>query len=354
MVRTTQVTVSFLGALDWMVIAGYAISVLAVGWYYNRRTKSSDDYLVGGRHMRPFAVGLSFFVALFSTITYLSIPGEMIRHGPMILAGLFALPLVVPVVGWTIIPVFMRLGVTSGYELLGMRFGQPVRLLGVVFFLSMRLMWMGVIIYATVDNVLVPITGLPESASLWICFIMAALTIIYTAMGGLQAVVMVDAFQALLLFGGVLASLAIISHSLGGVAGWWPQVWLDGWDEPRWVYSSESGRSMIGALLSMFVWWVATAGSDQVAIQRYLATRDAAAARSMLGVSVIASIAIQLLLASLGLALLAYAAANPEWMPTGTTISDSADRLFPRFIATVLPAGISGLIIAGMLAEAMN
>ena len=354
MPQPTNGPTSILGLLDWLVIAGYAVSVLAIGWYYQRRNKTTEDYLVGGRHMRPFAVGLSYFVALFSTITYLSIPGETIRYGPMVLAGSLGLPLVVPIVGWSIVPVFTRLKVTSGYELLGMRFGLSVRLLGVCIFLAMRLIWMGVIIYATVDKVLIPLTGLPESASLWICVGLAALTIVYTAMGGLQAIVMVDAFQAILLFGGVMASLVIITHSLGGVGAWWPDHWLTTWEEPRWFHASQNGRSVFGMIAAMLTWWVATAGSDQVAIQRYLATRDARAARRMLAVSVGAVILIKLMLGGLGLALLAYAAAHPEWMPAGVTIENSADRLFPRFIATILPAGISGLIIAGMLAEAMN
>jgi solute:Na+ symporter, SSS family len=345
---------SILGLLDWIVIVGYAVSVLAIGWYYQRRNKTTEDYLVGGRHMRPFTVGLSYFVALFSTITYLSVPGETIRYGPMVLAATLGLPLVVPIVGWSIVPVFTRLRVTSGYELLGMRFGMPVRLLGVCIFLAMRLLWMSVIIYATVDKVLIPLTGLPESASLWICVGLAALTIVYTTMGGLQAVVMVDAFQAILLFGGVMASLVIITYSLGGIGAWWPDHWLTTWEEPRWFHASQNGRSVFGMLVAILTWWVATAGSDQVAIQRYLATRDARAARRMLAVSVAASILIKLMLSGLGLALLAYAAAHPEWMPAGVTIENSADRLFPRFVATILPTGISGLIIAGMLAEAMN
>jgi SSS family solute:Na+ symporter len=345
---------SILGPFDWLVIIGYAVGVLGIGWYYNRRNRNTEDYLVGGRQMRPFAVGLSYFVALFSTITYLSIPGEIIRHGPMVLAGLLALPLVVPLVGWTLIPVFMRQNVTSGYELLELRLGRSVQLLGVCFFLAMRLLWMGVIIYATVDKVLMPLTGLPQAAAQWICLGLAGLTIIYTAMGGLQAVIIVDAFQAILLFGGVVATLVIITVALGGVGAWWPDHWLTTWDQPSWVSGSKNGRSVLGAAAAMLVWWVATAGSDQVAIQRYLATRDARDARRMLGVSVCASITIQLLLGCLGLSLLVYATVHPQWIPSGRTILDSADQLFPRFIATALPAGISGLIIAGMLAEAMN
>lgn len=343
-----------LDVFDWLVIAGYAVGVLVIGGYYNRRNKNTEDYLVGGRNMRPLAVGLSFFVALFSTITYLAIPGEMVRYGPMILAGLAALPLVMLLAGWGLIPVFMRLRVTSGYELLETRLGPSVRMLGVFFFLAMRMMWMGVIIYATVDKVVVPLTGLSPNATPWVCLVVAGLTIAYTTMGGLQAIVMIDAAQATLLFGGIFLSLGIITHHLGGFGGWWPASWPQEWQSPQWVYDSGSGRSILGAFMAVLVWYTCTAGSDQVAIQRYLATRDASAARRMLAVSLIASALIQLLLACLGMALLAYATTHPEWLPAGQTVREAADKLLPRFIISMLPAGISGLIIAGMLSEAMN
>lgn len=84
-----------LAALDWAVIAVYAGGMLGVGYYYSRKTHSTEDYLLGGRNMRPWAVGLSLFATLLSTISYLSWPGEMIQNGPMILCVLAAYPLII-------------------------------------------------------------------------------------------------------------------------------------------------------------------------------------------------------------------------------------------------------------------
>src|SRR5688500_19461306 len=100
--------------LDWMVIVAYALGIAAVGWIYSGRNKDAGDYLMGGRRMNPIAVGLSFFVALFSTITYLTIPGEMIRYGPVIFFGLLSYPAVYVIVGWLLILAFMKLNVSSG------------------------------------------------------------------------------------------------------------------------------------------------------------------------------------------------------------------------------------------------
>ena len=130
--------------------------------------------------MRPWAVGLSLFATLLSTISYLAWPGEIIKYGPMILASILAYPFIALVVGWFFIPYFMKLNVTSAYEILEARLGLSVRMLGSFFFLAMRLMWMAVIIYATADKVLIPLTGLDASATPWVCAVMGAITVAYT------------------------------------------------------------------------------------------------------------------------------------------------------------------------------
>lgn len=342
--------------LDWAVIAAYALGVLGAGWFFNRRNKNADDYLVGGRNMSPWAVGLSFFVAVFSTLTYLSRPGDMVRNGPLVLAGLMAVPLIFWIVGWFIIPVFMRLKITSGNQLLERRLGLAVRQTGVVFFLFMRLLWMALILYATVNVVVVPMVGADPKHAWWIAILVAAVTIVYTSMGGLKAIVAIDTVQSILLFLGVLLTLGLIMYYLGDPLAWWPKEWAKGWATPRWVSASGEGgqRPILAMFSSMLFWYVCTAGSDQMAIQRYAATKDAAAARKMFGISMAAGIAIQVLLCALGLALYAYFTARPDKLPPGQDPLKMADKLFPHFIITVLPAGLSGLIISGLLAEAMN
>ncbi|MEZ6191296.1 MAG: sodium/solute symporter [Phycisphaerales bacterium] len=343
-----------LATWDWIIIALYGLGMVWVGVYYSRKTNSSEDYLLGGRDMKPSAVGLSLFATLFSTITYLSIPGEMMRFGPIVLAGLLAYPLIYYISGWLLIPVFMRLNVTSCYELLEIRLGKVVRIVGVLIFISLRLLWMAVVVYATSDVVLVPLAGLNPSATPWVCAALALVTIAYTSMGGLRAVVVTDVIQTLLLFAGAVISLVLVTWSLGGVSAWWPKQWHASWGEVRWVYDPSGQRSVLGAFVAVLVWYVCTAGSDQVAIQRYLATRDAAAARRVMGVSLIAGLLVQVLLACLGMALFTYFAADPARLPAGETLRGAADKLFPSFIVSGLPVGLSGLVIAGLLAAAMS
>jgi SSS family solute:Na+ symporter len=257
-------------------------------------------------------------------------------------------------VGYLLIPFIMRLRVTSAYEILESRLGLSVRLLGSCFFLTLRLFWMSLVIYATADTVLVPIMGLDRSAVPWICVALGLVTVMYTSAGGLRAVVLTDVIQTLILFGGAAAALILITVKLGGVNQWWPDRWPEHWQAPVFWYDSNVRFTFVGAVLSAFAWWVCTTGSDQMAIQRYLATRDAAAARRVLNTTLLANVLLWPFLAAVGLALLAYFQARPDLVPAGSTVLDSADRLLPLYIVHGLPRGVSGLIVAGLLAAAMS
>lgn len=340
--------------LDWIVLGVYATGMLAVGWYYSRRTATTADFLLGGRNMSPWMVGLSLFATLLSTLTYLAIPGEMIKYGPMVLSQLVAVPFVGLVVGWLVIPIIVRQRVTSAYEILETRFGLGVRMMGSCFFLSLRLFWMSLVIYATASAVLVPILHLSPSTVPWVCAVLGLLTVAYTSMGGLRAVVLTDVVQVFILFGGAALVLVLIAIDMGGVSAWWPSQWPANWQRPVFWIEPEIRFTFAGGFLSYFTWNVCTAGSDQMAVQRYLATRDAHAARRMYNISLLTAVALMPFLALVGMALMAYFLSRPEMLPAGRTVVENADQLLPIFIVRGLPAGISGLIIAALLAAAMS
>ncbi len=354
MLRIARRSTDALGGLDWLAIALYAAAMLGVGWYYARRTATSEDYLLGGRRMNPISVGLSMFATLLSTLTYLALPGEMMKHGPMIISQYLAWPLIFLVVGFVLIPAILRQRVTSAYEILEIRLGKSVRVLGSMFFLSLRFMWMALIIYATSSKVLVPILQLDQSMTPIFCALMGIVTIAYTSMGGLRAVVVTDVMQSVILFGGAILTLTIITIDMGGVTQWWPSAWSPVWDPMLIAYDPSARVTVAGAMTSAFVWYICTAGSDQVAIQRYLATKDTRSARRVLATSLTSDVCVGVFLAILGLGLWSFFQANPHMFPDDYHTLQNADTLFPRFIALGLPVGISGLVIAGLLAAAMS
>ncbi len=85
-------------SLDFIVIGLYAILIFGVGLYYSRKTKTTEDYMLGGRRMKPWMVGMSLFATMLSAISYLMVPGEIIQHGPTMLYYLLAYPFVLIVV----------------------------------------------------------------------------------------------------------------------------------------------------------------------------------------------------------------------------------------------------------------
>ncbi|QDT00391.1 sodium:solute symporter family transporter [Adhaeretor mobilis] len=345
-----------LGPLDWLVIAAYMLLVLAIGWYYSRKTTSTEEYLLGGREMNWFNLGISLFATMLSAITYLAIPGETALYGPVFVMGkLAAYPLVALIVGWWIIPRIMQMRVTSAYEILEIRLGLSIRLLGAFLFLSLRLMWMAVVVYATAAMVLVPMLGIEEWATPWISLVLGAVTIAYTSLGGLRAVVATDVLQSAILFSGALLTLALITYLSGGISSWWPDDWLTHWPEPRWGYDNDPDtRTFLGALIGTLVWYVCTQASDQMAVQRFLANRDVKTARRTLIAALVSSAFSAILLALVGLAVWSYYRANVSQPSESIALLARADRLFPDFIMTNLPPGVSGLVVAGLLAVAMS
>jgi len=138
------------GGLHWVdgvVVALYACGMLALGWHFGRKQKSTDEYFVGNRSMNPVLIGVSLFATLFSTISYLSTPGELINHGPVVLIGVVSIPICYYIVGYFMVPVYMQYRVTSAYELLEIRLGLSVRMTGAVLFVLLRLMWMAILIF---------------------------------------------------------------------------------------------------------------------------------------------------------------------------------------------------------------
>jgi SSS family solute:Na+ symporter len=270
-----------LAVIDWVIVVLYAIGTITLGWYYSRRQNSTKEYFVGSGNMNPWLIGVSLFATLLSTISYLSMPGESLGKGPMYMLSMLALPAVFAVVGFVLLPVYMKQRVTSAYELLEERLGPNIRLLGAWLFISLRLVWMSLLIYLTAKAMTIML-GVGEDMIPVIALVTGFVAVIYTSLGGLRAVVITDFVQTVLLFGGALLVLATISWNLGGL-GWIPTEWNPSWDTQPIFSTDFSVRvTLVGSLLNYFVWYVCTAGGDQTSVQRFMATKDAAAARRAL------------------------------------------------------------------------
>ena len=254
-----------LSVIDWAILLLYAGATIWLGWHFGKKQKSAAEFFTGSGKMNPLLIGVSLFASLLSTITYLSLPGEVTGKGPAFLIRYLSYPLVFLVVALVLLPVYMRQRVTSAYELLEENLGVSVRLLGASMFLLLRLVWMSLLIFAAakafsyiigVDTKFVPLIVLAAGT----------ISLIYASLGGLRAVVITDLMQTLLLYGGALLVIVVVTTEMGGF-GWFPTKWQDHWDtQPVFSVDPRVRVTWFGTILSMFVWSVATFGGDQVSV----------------------------------------------------------------------------------------
>ena len=342
-----------LATVDWVIITCYALGTLGLGYYYSRRQESTDEYFTGSGRMNSTLIGFSLFATLLSTISYLSSPGEAISKGPTGMLTMLAIPIIYVVVGYGLIPIYMRRHVTSTYELLEERLGVGVRLLGATQFIILRLVWMSLLIYLA-GQAMAVILGVGDEWIPLIVFTTGFVAVVYTSLGGLRAVVVTDFAQTILMFGGAMLVILMVTVDLGGFS-WFPTTWQENWDHQP-LFSLDPGVriSVVGLILYSVIWFICTSGGDQTVVQRFMATGDAAAARRALRTQLLVGAVIGTTLSIVGFALLGYFKVHGDMLPDGIGITTNADKIFPHFISFHLPAGVSGLVVAAMFAAAMS
>jgi SSS family solute:Na+ symporter len=339
--------------IDGIIIAAYALGMIALGWYYSRRQRDTAEYFTGGGAMNPLLIGISLFATLLSTISYLSRPGEIIQNGPVILTGVLSIPIGYVVVAYLLIPTFMRYRLTSAYELLEKKLGLSTRLLGAAMFITLRLMWMAVLLNFASNATLVML-GWEGRWLFPLTLVIGSVALIYSSLGGLRAVVITDLAQFVLLLGGALFVVATVSYRMGGFS-WFPTSWDPDWKpQPIFSWDPYVRLTVVGVVVMQSLWTICTAGGDQTVIQRFMATKDVAAARRSYLVNSLVGVVVLVVLTLVGFSLMGYFRSFPEHLPAGHTVNSGADDLFPHFIANLLPIGVSGLVVSGMFAAAMS
>ena len=335
-----------LAPIDWIIVALYALGTILLGSYYSRRQTSLEEYFTGGGKMNPTLIGVSLMATSLSSIGYLSIPGEAIAKGPVGLANMLAHPFI-------FVPFFMRTRVISAYELLEERLGLGIRILGAVLFLLFRLVWMSLLVFLAAQALAI-MMGLDESWVPWITLITGLIAVTYTSLGGLRAVVITDGLQTLFMLTGALLVIGLVTYRMGGI-GWFPTTWQPHWDQqPLFSFDPSVRLSILGTIFSTFILTCCGLAGDQTKIQRLMATTDARAARLAYATNQIVGIGVVLTLWLVGFALLGLVQDNPDLLPAGVDTDANGDKVFPYFISYLLPPGISGLVVAALLAAAMS
>jgi SSS family solute:Na+ symporter len=334
-----------LDKLDLAIIGLYLVGITLFGLRFRKRQRSLRDYFLAGRDIPWWAIALSIVAAETSTLTIISIPGLAYDTNLTFLQVVMGYIVGRVVISFVLLPHYFRGDLYTAYELIERRFGRGLRSLTAGLFLLTRAAAEGVRVYAVAIVVSIAL-GTGGIASIAIITI---LTLIYTFEGGLAAVIWTDVVQTVIYVGGTLVGLVTILHLVPG--GWSaihaaaasagklqvfdfrPNFWLP--------YTFWAG--VIGGT----AFTTASHGTDQLFVQRLLAARgqkQSATALISSGVVILFQFALFLVVGVMLWAFYRVPSAN-----FGTP-----DRIYPTFIVTRMPHGISGLLIAAVLAAAMS
>ena len=336
------------GALNYVVLLLYLIVVVWHGLRFSRKVKGTDDFFKAGSRAPWWAAGLSIFGTQLSAITFIAIPAKVYGTDWRLLVQQFGIIIVAPFIIFLFLPFYRRLNVTTAYEYLEKRFNTFVRCFGSVLFILLQFGRMGIVLYLPA-LALSLVTGMDIN----ICILlMGCICLVYTMLGGMEAVIWTDVAQVIILGGGAIYCLVWIAAGFPG--GWNGMVELADANgkfrllDFRWDLATPAfGVVLLGTICQNFLSY----GTDQAVVQRYLTTRDEKSAARGIWMNGVLSIVASFIFFGIGSALYSHFKMSPDLLDPGIT---SPEALFPYYIVTSLPAGLAGLLIAGVFAASMS
>lgn len=334
-----------LNKTDFAIIAVYLAGITLFGLRFRKKQRTLRDYFLAGRDIPWWAIALSIVAAETSTLTIISIPGLAYDTNFTFLQVVMGYVVGRVVISFVLLPHYFRGELYTAYELIERRFGHGLRSLTAGLFLLTRAAAEGVRVYA-VSIVISIALGTGEIASI---AIITALTLIYTFEGGLAAVIWTDVVQTAIYVGGTIVGLATIVHL---VPGGWAAIHAAAASAGKFQVFDFRGNFWLpytfwAGLIGGTFLTTASHGTDQLIVQRLLAARGQKQSVTALlssGVAILFQFALFLIV---GVMLWAY-----YRVPSANF--GRPDRIYPTFIVTHMPHGISGLLVAAILAAAMS
>lgn len=336
-----------LPTVDLIVIVVYLGGIVAFGSGFMRRSGTPDGFMAANRSLAGWVVGLSIIGTYVSSISFLANPGKSYSSNWNALVFSFALPIAALIAARYFVPFYRKVGEVSAYHHLEERFGPWARTYTVVMFLLTQMARVGTILYL-VALTLSTFIGVGINT---IIVLIGALVIIYTILGGIEAVIWTDAIQTVVLCLGALVSVVFLLVDAPAGVGRIFEIAAE---------NNKFSLGSFGTSLSEPTFWVVLVygltinlqnfGIDQAFVQRYITARSTEDAKTSVWMGAIAYIPISLVLFFIGTALYVFYTTQPELLPADI----SGDSVFPYFIVSELPVGFTGIIIAAVFAAAMS
>jgi len=342
------------GWVNWLVVATYLLGMVGVGYWFMKResASSTDAYFRGGQRVPWWVAGLSIFATMLSALTFMGIPARAYQTDVTWYIGQLPILLVVPLVVFCYLPFFRKLDLTSAYEYLERRFNLATRVFASLSFVLFHIGRIAIVLYLPA----LALAAVSDIGVIPAILVIGVLCVIYTVMGGIEAVVWTDAIQALVLMGGAILCFGLVVVRLdGGLGEVWSIANADSklFENLQWKnFDIKDGTtSAVILFVAFFFNSLVPYTSGQDVVQRYVTTPDLGAAKKSLWTTMWMSIFGSMVFFGLGVAIYAFYKTHPAQLDPALPKTDS---ILPFFIMQQLPIGVSGLIVAAIFAAAQS
>ena len=332
---------------DVLTVIIYLAGLMAVGFYFSKKNKTTEDYFVGNRSFPGWVIGLSMLGTIVSSATFLALPAAAFVLDWRQLSVNLAVPFVAILAIVIFIPFFRRGKLTSAFEYLGNRYGMVPRMYGTLSFVILQMIRMAQILFL-VSLVIQFITGAPI---VYVIIFTGAFIGLYTIIGGIEAVIWTDVVQAvILLVGGLLCFIWVSIDLPGGI----PQIFDVGSQYEKFSMGSMAfdldERTFYTVAILGVITWLGIYAGDQNMVQRYASAKSTREARKATAIYSAIAIPMWTLFFFIGTALFVYF----QVFPDPVIQNMEADQVLPYFILSKIPPVVSGIIISAVIAAAMS
>jgi SSS family solute:Na+ symporter len=340
-----------LPAVDIIVIVVYILGIVAFGAWFHRKSTTLEGFTVGSRNLPGWAIGLSILATYLSSISFIANPGKSYlgNWSP------FVFSLTIPISCWVsaryFIPLYRSRLQTTAYQHLENRFGYWSRAYCGIALILLQIGRIAVVLYL----VSLAVHELLGWDIVPVMLVLGVLTIMYTVVGGIEAVIWTDVVQAVVLFvGGLVCVVVLLCRMPGG-----PQeAFTSAWQAGKFSFGGWDFNLVMEGFWVIFIFGIVenlrNFGIDQNYVQRFLAAKSDREAKKSLWLGGLMAIPVSALLFLVGTLLFVYYGSMdslPEGFPSA---DDTKDKVFPFFMVTELPAGLTGLLIAAVMAAGMS
>ena len=337
-----------LSAIDLLIILGYGLVLLGMGIYFFKKSKSSEQFMVAGRSIPAWAAGIAVMSTYTSSISYIAVPGKAFDDNwhPLIFA-LTAIPVTWFVTKY-VIPHYRKHKIISVYSYLEERVGSWGRIYAAFSFLLFMIGRVAVILY--LSSLL--LASFVNADIVTVIIIVGTVTIIYTLMGGMEAVIWTDVMQSIIMIGGIFFVGYLLSSEVFSSPN---NLIQKAFDENK--FSLGNADFSFG---SRTVWVMVIYGitenirnliADPNYTQKYSSVGTEKEAKKSVWIAMSIYLPLTAIFLFIGTALFSYYGGDAHMLHEGIT---KGDEVFPYFIATELPVGIKGLMVAAIMAASMS